>query len=99
MTNLLNPKVGIFYVSFLPQFIPEHVAAAPYTLLLGGIHAALGLIWFAGLILATRPLVAWLRRTGVAAVLERITGAIFIGFAVAPRADVERPLKGFVVRG
>lgn len=80
MTNLLNPKVGVFYLSFLPQFIPANVPVAPYTLLLGGIHALLGLIWFIGLIAATRPLVGWLRRPGVVTMLDRITGGVFIAF-------------------
>ena len=80
LTNLLNPKVGIFYVSFLPQFIPNNVPVAPYTMMLGAIHALLGLIWFVCLIAATRPLVGWLQRGGVVKVLDRITGGIFIAF-------------------
>lgn len=82
LTNLLNPKVGIFYVSFLPQFIPNNVQVAPFTVLLGAIHALLGLIWFMCLIAATRPLVAWLRRPAVVKMLDRITGGIFIAFGV-----------------
>ena len=80
LTNLLNPKVGIFYVSFLPQFIPNNVPVAPYTVLLGAIHALLGLVWFICLIAATRPLVGLLRRPAVVKTLDRITGGIFIAF-------------------
>jgi threonine/homoserine/homoserine lactone efflux protein len=80
LTNLLNPKVGIFYVSFLPQFIPNNVPVAAYTVLLGAIHALLGLIWFICLIAATRPLIGLLRRPAVVKMLDRITGGIFIAF-------------------
>jgi threonine/homoserine/homoserine lactone efflux protein len=80
LTNLLNPKVGIFYVSFLPQFIPNNVPVAAYTVLLGAIHALLGLIWFIVLIAATRPLMELLRRAAVVKMLDRITGGIFIAF-------------------
>jgi threonine/homoserine/homoserine lactone efflux protein len=80
LTNLLNPKVGIFYVSFLPQFIPSGVPVAPFTLLLGAIHALLGVFWFVALIAATRPVTQWLRRPSVVRRLDRITGGIFIAF-------------------
>lgn len=80
LTNLLNPKVGIFYVSFLPQFIPPGVSVAPFTLLLGAIHALLGVLWFLALIAATRPLTRWLRRPSVVRRLDRATGGIFIAF-------------------
>jgi threonine/homoserine/homoserine lactone efflux protein len=82
LTNLLNPKVGVFYVSFLPQFVPEGVAVAPYILLLGAIHAALGLAWFTSLILATRPLANFLRRPRVVRSCDRLTGGMFIAFGV-----------------
>jgi threonine/homoserine/homoserine lactone efflux protein len=82
LTNLLNPKVGVFYVSFLPQFVPEGVAVAPYILLLGAIHAVLGLAWFASLILATRPLANFLRRPQVVQTCDRLTGGMFVAFGV-----------------
>ena len=82
LTNLLNPKVGIFYVSFLPQFVPRDVAVAPYTLLLGGIHGLVSLIWFLCLIAAMRPLLRWLRRPSVIRALDRATGAVFLLFGL-----------------
>jgi threonine/homoserine/homoserine lactone efflux protein len=80
LTNLLNPKVGIFYVSFLPQFIPSGASVAGNTILLAAIHAALGLAWFGALILATRPIAAVLRRPGTVRMLDRLTGGLFLLF-------------------
>jgi len=82
LTNLLNPKVGIFYVSFLPQFVPDGVSVAPYILSLGAIHATLGLLWFATLISATYPLAQFLGRTAVVQTMDRLTGGVFLAFGV-----------------
>jgi len=78
LTNLLNPKVGVFYASFLPQFIPHGAPVTAWSLLLAGIHAVLGLVWFACLIAATRRVGAWLARPRVQAALDGATGAVFV---------------------
>jgi threonine/homoserine/homoserine lactone efflux protein len=80
LTNLLNPKVGVFYVSFLPQFVPKDIAPTPFIVLLAVIHGMLGALWFAGLIAATTPLKRWLQRTVVVRWLDRLTGVVFLGF-------------------
>lgn len=78
--NLLNPKIGVFYVSFLPQFVPLDMPVAGYTFLLAMIHVVLGAIWFVALILASQPLVWALRRPKVVKTMDRLMGCIFIGF-------------------
>jgi threonine/homoserine/homoserine lactone efflux protein len=88
LTNLLNPKVGVFYVSFLPQFVPAQVAAAPFMFLLAAIHALMGLAWFAVLIGATRPIAGALQKAAVVRWLDRLTGGVFLGFGV--RLALER---------
>jgi len=87
LTNLLNPKVGAFYVSFLPQFIPPGAGVASTTLLLAAIHAALGLLWFALLIGATRTLSKMLRRPALVRGLDRATGAVLILFGLRLALD------------
>lgn len=88
LTNLLNPKIGVFYVTFLPQFVPAGADVFSFTLLLAAIHAALGVAWFAVLAAATMPLNRWLARPAVARGLDRLTGAVFIAFGL--RLALER---------
>jgi threonine/homoserine/homoserine lactone efflux protein len=82
LTNLLNPKIGIFYVSFLPQFLPTGVAAAPFIFLLAVIHVLIGSCWSATLIAGTRPIAGILQRAPVVRWLDRLTGGVFLGFGV-----------------
>jgi threonine/homoserine/homoserine lactone efflux protein len=82
LSNLLNPKVGVFYVSFLPQFLPAHVPAAPFIFLLAVLHALMGIAWFALLIIATRPIARALQRPAVMRRLDRLTGLVFLSFGV-----------------
>lgn len=82
LTNLLNPKVGVFYVSFLPQFLPAHIPAGPFIFLLAVLHALMGLVWFALLIFATRPIARALKRPAVIRRLDRMTGVVFLSFGV-----------------
>jgi len=79
--NVLNPKVGIFYVSFLPQFIPQGQPLIAWTFGLVAIHVVLGLLWSLTLIGATRSLGEVLRQGAVIRWLDRTTGVVFLLFA------------------
>lgn len=82
LTNVLNPKVGVFYATFLPQFIPAGANVAAFSLLLAGVHAALTLIWFAALVALTVPIGRRLAEPGVVRALDRLTGGVFVAFGV-----------------
>lgn len=79
--NLLNPKVGIFYVSFLPQFIPAGASVALWCSLMALAHMLLGLIWNAVLIGGSHYFAGHLRKPRVLKVMDSLTGCVFIGFA------------------
>ena len=80
--NLLNPKVGIFYISFLPQFIPQSSSPIIWTMGLVMIHVVIGLIWSIFLIAAMQSISSYLKRPKFIKYMDRITGSIFILFAL-----------------
>jgi threonine/homoserine/homoserine lactone efflux protein len=82
LTNLLNPKVGAFYVTFLPQFIPAGVNVVGFSLLLALIHAVEGVLWFALLTRASTAARRWLVRPTVQRTLDGVTGGLFLLFGV-----------------
>ncbi|GAA3515540.1 threonine/homoserine/homoserine lactone efflux protein [Streptosporangium album] len=82
LTNLLNPKVGVFYVAMLPQFMPDGVPHVVMGLLLAGVHVCEGALWCALLIGFTGLVRDWLRRPSVRRGLDRLTGLIVIGFGL-----------------
>ncbi len=82
LTNILNPKVGVFYATFLPLFIPAGASVALWSLLLAAIHAILGALWFGLLVISTRPIGHLLARSVVVRWLDRVTGGVFIAFGL-----------------
>ena len=81
-TNLLNPKVGIFFISFLPAFIPRGAPVAPTVLILGAIFLAEGIAWLGAVVLVGDRLSALVSRSSVRRRMERLTGLVMIGFGL-----------------
>lgn len=77
-TNILNPKVGAFYLTLLPQFVPAGPSSQGYGLFLAATHGAIVLLWFSVLTAITGGIRPWLRRPGVVPMLDRGTGAILV---------------------
>lgn len=78
ITNILNPKVGAFYLTLLPQFVPAGATNQARALFLAAAHAVIVIIWFSTLAVVTGGIRPWLRRPGVVSTLDRVTGGILV---------------------
>ena len=79
-TNLLNPKVGVFYVATIPQFIPAGMSPLAMGLLLAAVHGVMAMCWFALIIIGAGFASKWLRSPRSISIIDRITGTVLIGF-------------------
>jgi threonine/homoserine/homoserine lactone efflux protein len=82
MTNLLNPKIGAFYVAILPQFIPAHAPHLAVGLLLAMVHDIEGFAWFSAIIMGAHTLRTLLERRRVQRAIDGVTGATLLGFGL-----------------
>ncbi|MBA3262885.1 MAG: LysE family translocator [Thermoleophilaceae bacterium] len=88
LTNLFNPKIAVFYSTFLPQFIGPGDPALLISMLLASVHIALGITWLS--------LYAWLLARAVEAfkgsrlrrALDALTGTVLVTLGV--RLAVQR---------
>lgn len=88
VTNLLNPKVGVFYLAAIPQFVPEGVSPILMGTVLALVHNAFGLIWFAVIIVAGGALGARLRSPRFLRWLDRVTGGVLLLFGIRLALDL-----------
>ena len=82
LTDLMNPKVGVFFVTFLPGFVPHGYPVGLTSLLLGTIFVILTGLYFMLLLTASKPILRWLSTTHLRRRLDRCTGAVLIGFGL-----------------
>ena len=87
LSDLGNPKIAVFFTSFLPQFVHGGAVFLPL-LFLGSIFAVLTLLWLAAYALLVGTSTAILKRPSVRRALDRITGVVLIAFGV--RLALER---------
>ena len=80
LTNLLNPKVGVFFIAFLPGFVPDGVAIGPATALFGAIFVVITAAYWVVLLGLAPRVTRWMNTPRIRRRLDLITGAMLIGF-------------------
>lgn len=81
-TDLLNPKVGVFFVTFLPAFVPRGAGVGVTTLELGAVFVLETLVYFLVLIRAADRVLRWMNEPRTRRVIDRAAGMVFIGFGI-----------------
>lgn len=82
LCNVLNPKVALFYLALLPQFIAPGEPVLARSLLLAAIHGCISVSWQSVLSVALGKLRPLLARPAVYRTLEALTGTLLIGFGM-----------------
>lgn len=81
LVNVLNPKVGAFYVALLPQFLPVGVNGVVMGAALASVHVAETLLWFGLIVLLIGQIRVFLQRQSVQRAIDGVVGVALLGFA------------------
>jgi threonine/homoserine/homoserine lactone efflux protein len=82
LTDLLNPKVGVFFVTFLPGFLPRGYPVAASSLLFGAIFVALTALYFAALLTLAARVTGWMSTPSIRRRLDAVTGTVLVGLGI-----------------
>jgi RhtB (resistance to homoserine/threonine) family protein len=88
LSDLANPKIAVFFTSVLPQCVDPGRSVLIPSLVLGLVFLVMTLVWLIGYALVAVRASAVLRRQRLAAAIDRLSGAILIGFGI--RLALER---------
>jgi threonine/homoserine/homoserine lactone efflux protein len=89
LTNVLNPKVALFFLTFLPQFTDTTQDFFHQVLLLGMTYFGLTLGWFICYITLMNRLKPWMIKPAVQRFMERVTGLVLISLGLKLAMDTK----------
>jgi RhtB (resistance to homoserine/threonine) family protein len=82
LSNILNPKVAVFFITFLPQFVTGKDTAAIELLTMGSIYAIVSILWFVCYVYCLHYVREWLLSPTVQIYMEKATGIVLVGFGI-----------------
>ncbi|WP_336082683.1 LysE family translocator [Nocardia sp. SSK8] len=82
LTDILNPKIGVLFVSFLPGFVPAGYSPVWTTLGFGALYIALTALYCAALVLAAGSISGWMRTARIRRRIDAVTGMVLVGFGL-----------------
>lgn len=82
LTDLLNPKVGVFFVTFLPGFVPHGYAVGPTSLIFGAMFIVETAIYCVVLLVLAGRVSGWMSAPRMRRRLDLVTGTVLVGFGL-----------------
>jgi RhtB (resistance to homoserine/threonine) family protein len=82
LTNVLNPKVAVFFLTFLPQFVDAGSKTLIPFLIMGITYTLLTAVWFLFYVFLLNKISSFMKKSKTQAIIEGITGTILIGFGI-----------------
>jgi threonine/homoserine/homoserine lactone efflux protein len=82
LTNILNPKVAVFFLTFLPQFVDSGSNTFIPFLIMGITYTVLTAIWSSLYVYLINQISAFMKKPKSQNIIEGITGTILIGFGL-----------------
>lgn len=82
VVNLANPKLGVFAISFLPQFVPAGEAGQGVLLFLAAFWVVIDTVWYLVIVSILHTIRGWLRRPRVRPALEKLSGGVLLALGV-----------------
>lgn len=90
LSNVLNPKVAMFFLTFLPQFVKTGENATQQLIIMGVIYTLLSISWFFIYVFFINFLRDWLMSPKVKIMMDRATGLVLIGFGLKLAFDKQQ---------
>jgi RhtB (resistance to homoserine/threonine) family protein len=87
LTNLFNPKIALFYTTFLPQFIRPGDPVLLLSIAMAGVHVALGIVWLSAYAWLLDRAVEAFKSSRLRRALDAVTGAVLVAFGIRVAAD------------
>lgn len=87
LSNVLNPKVAMFFLTFLPQFVKTGENATHQLIIMGIIYTLLSICWFFIYVYFINYMREWLMSPKVQRVMDKATGLVLIGFGLKLALD------------
>jgi len=84
---MLNPKVGLFFLAVIPQFLPTQHVTITGIVTLGLIETLTALLYMVGLAFAAARAMPWLRRPRITRALDRASAAVLAAFGIGTLAS------------